>query len=503
MAKDFNDEIESDPADDEIESDPAIAWLKAQLKLTSARQLGLKYEIDRTVITRNMNDYRDGKGLAGPFRKRIEAIIEQERLEEMHRQHLAEQAAAAELERQEELAREAEAKERAEREAAGAKARKKAERDARAAAAKAKADQDRRQQEQDAVVYRAIKGWADLFREAGYLPAREMVEGDAEELFLAGVSKLSYVDIGVAAVALLPDHIVVWRDKTAKFFREGVPYTQRLQPTAVRKGQPRPEMIGNLPASVVYYDPLPDQLWRYGKEGVEIITEWGRLTDTYGHMATGELPRVVHPETVAAFERLIDIEEHSGYVFEDSCLGPDARDRLKALQHRAVLPVIGLATTGITWAVTKFATKILWAVTKFTTKVAWAATKLSAHWFCSEGWKWLAFIVIALLSIVVVYFVAIGVWEVLKWVEAWIKANQGVSILGGAIFLGVGAVVWWIWPKRGDVALDVVRRVGAVMLVAVALGIFITGAVITVSAVIEMAALSEAFAPYWQNIYIP
>ena len=31
------------------------------------------------------------------------------------------------------------------------------------------------------------------------------------------------------------------------------------------------------------------KLWRYGKEGVEIITEWGRLTDTYGHMATGEL----------------------------------------------------------------------------------------------------------------------------------------------------------------------------------------------------------------------
>ena len=40
---------------------------------------------------------------------------------------------------------------------------------------------------------------------------------------LASLSS-SYVDIGVAAVALLPDrHSLIWRDKTAKFFREGVP----------------------------------------------------------------------------------------------------------------------------------------------------------------------------------------------------------------------------------------------------------------------------------------
>ena len=503
MAKDFNDEIESDPADDEIESDPVIAWLKAQLELMSARQLGLKYGIDRTVITRNMQHHLEGKGLAGTFRRRIEGIIGRERLDKLHRQHLAEQAAAAELKRQEELAREAEAKERAEREAAEAKGRKKAERDARAAAAKAKAGQDRREREQRQAVLNALKGWQEKLQAAGYLAEGETVEGDAEELLLAGISDLDYVDIGVAAIALLPDDYLIWRDKTARFFREGVSYKARLQPTAVPKDQLRPAMIGNLSSSVVYRDPLPDQVWRYGKEGVEIITEWGRLTDAYGHLATGDLPRVVHPETVRGFERLIDIEEHSGYVFEDSCLGPDARDRLNSLQRRAVLPVIGLATTGITWAVTKFATKIIWAVTKFTTKVAWAATKFSARWFYSEGWKVLMFTFLAIVAVVSAIVVAWGVWEVLKWVEAWIKANQGVSILGGAIFLGVGAVVWWIWPKRGDVALDVVRRVGAVMLVAFGLGIFITGAVIFFSAVIEMAALAEAFAPYWQNIYIP
>ena len=69
MAKDFNDEIESDPADDEIESDPVIAWLKAQLKLTSARQLGLKYEIDRTVITRNMQRLSRWQGVGGSFQE--------------------------------------------------------------------------------------------------------------------------------------------------------------------------------------------------------------------------------------------------------------------------------------------------------------------------------------------------------------------------------------------------------------------------------------------------
>ena len=58
----------------------------------------------------------------------------------------------------------------------------------------------------------------------------------------------------------------------------------------------------------------------------------------------GELPAFVHPKTVAAFERLVSIEEESGYDFKDSCLGPDARDRLKRLQRRAVLPDIGLTT---------------------------------------------------------------------------------------------------------------------------------------------------------------
>ena len=488
MAKDFNDEIESDPVDDEIESDPVIEWLEAQLKLMSARQLGLKYHIDPSVITRNMKNYRQGKGLASTFRTRIEGIIEQERLDKLHRQQLADQAAAAELARKEALERKAEATERAEREAEEDEARKRAAQIAKKAKAQERADAARQRREMEDAFIRSCEYWEDRFREAGYLREGQMVEGDADELLHAGISDLDYVDIGVAAVALLPDDYVIWRDKTVAFFREGVSYKARLQPTAIPKGQPRPKMIGNLSSSVVYRDPLPDQLLRYGKEGAKLIAEWGRLTDAYGHLAKGSLPRFVHPETVEAFERLIDIEEHSGYVFEDSCLGADARDRLKSLQRRAVMPVIGLTSAEMTWDATKSATR----------------------WVYSEGWKWLAGTVAALVAVAVVVGVAWGMWEALKWgwgvltaLWTWSTANGAFLLIGGLILCLIGEVVWWVWPKKRDTVDQVAVRVAVVMFAVLFLGVVGTGALLVASDVREMVAAFEGYDPYNQTIVIP
>ena len=484
MAKDRQDEQEQD--------DPVVEWLEAQLKLMSARQLGRKYHIDPSVITRNLKNYREGKGLAGTFRTRIEGIIEQEQLERLHRQHLADQAAAAELKRQEDLTRDAVVKERAEREAAEAKEKERAERIAKKAAATARADVARQRREMEDAFILACEDWEARFREAGYLTERQMVEGDAEELILTGISDLDYVDIGVAAVALLPDDYVIWRDKTVKFFREGVSYKARLQPTAIPNGQPRPEMIGSIPTSVVYRDPLPDQLWRYGREGVELISEWRRLTDTYGHLATGRLPWVAHLETVRGFERLIDIEEQSEYVFEDSRLGPDARDRLKALQRRAALPAIGLTTADMTGS----------------------ASKAAVRWLCSDGWKWAGYAVAALVAIAVVVGAALGFWEVVKWgwglrtdLWAWGRANGGVLLLGGILLAGTGGVAWWVWPKSRDAAIDVVWRATLVMAVVFAVGVVgIVIAIVVISVapeVKEIMAAIESYDPYSQTIVIP
>ena len=479
MAKDRKDE--QDP-------DPVVEWLEAQLELMSARQLGLKFGIDPSVITRNMRNYRKGKGLAGTFRKRIEGILEQERADELHRQHLADQAAAAELEQQQAMIRAMEAQLEDELEEEKKKTRKKAEREARETAAKEKADQERREREQRKAVVNALEAWRGKLQAAGYLAEGEMVAGDAEYLLQAGISKLDYVDIGVAAVALMPADYKFSCGLNADHFRAHVTSEQRLQASAVKKGEARPLFIGIFPTSDVYKEPHPDELWRLGKEDAELIAEWRRLTLEYGYLASGKLPNFVRPETVSGFERLVSIEETTDYDFRDSCLGPDARDRLKRLQRRAVLPAIGLTATEITWN----------------------ASKSAASWFCSDGWKWLAIAVVALVAIAAVVGVAWGAWEVLKWMWGlltdlwtWSKANKDFLLLGGLILLIIGQVVWWVWPKRGDTGDKIALRVGVVMLVVLFVGVVVAGVIIAAPAVKEIAAAVKSFDPYHQSIRIP
>ena len=430
--------------------DEVVAWLEAQLEVKSERQLGREYNIDSSVINRNMRSLRNGKRLAGPFRKRIQKIIEQERADELHQQHLSEQAEAEELERREAIARARAAKLEAEREAKAAAAKEKADHEAAKAEAQKVADENRRWQEFDKIFLSSSADWEAKFRAAGYLEDGEMVEGDADELFDAWISKLDYVDVGVAAVALLPDDVVIWRDKTAAYFREGVPFRQRLQETAVQEGQPRPAMIGNFPSSDVYYDPLPDQIWRYGKEGVKVIAEWRELTDAYGRLGTGKLPTIVHPKTVAGFERLISIEEKSGYVFRDSRLGPDAHDRLQRLQRRAVLPAIGLTTA----------------------KMTWSACNSAAIWIAYEGVALLGVILFyVLLPVAVVLGIGWGMVQLWNWASGhWTEI--GLALLIAAVLAAfVGMAYWWV--KQADSGWAVVGRIGVIagLLLAIAMGV--------------------------------
>ena len=467
--------------------DEVVSWLKAQLELKSQRQLGLDIKIDPSVISRNMRALRKKKRLAGPFRKRIQNILEQEHAAELHRQHLKEQAAAEELARQEEFAREREAKLEAEREAKAKAAKEEAERKAKEAEAKRKADEARRQLEFEKALFSSFESWEEKFRAAGYLEEGQEVEGDADELFFAGISKLDYVDVGTAVVALLPDDYVIWRDKTVAYFRESVSFRQRLQKRAVRNGVAQPEMIGNFPASIVYYDPLPDQLWRYGKEGVKLIAEWRELTDAYGHLATGKLPKIVHPETVAGFERLLSIEETSGFDFQDSRLAPDARARLKRLQRRATLPAIGLTSAGVAWGATKFAT----------------------HWFMDEGWRWLGWTLVAAMTAAVVFGIGWGLVQLWNWAWSvgtdtvnWVADNKkdvGLGLLLAAEITVLGGIAFW-WVRSGGSGWAIAGRIGilicAALVVAAALAmLFMVGKTLH-----EMGVTLQS---YRQSIIIP
>lgn len=415
---------------EEIPYDEIETWYLAQVNKLGPSKFGRKHSIDKGLVSRNRKRIRDKKGLPGPFTKRIADIMAAERAEEQRRQRLAEQAAAAEQARQEKLA--------------AAKAKRAADHKAREARDKRRAEEARRDQELEKEFIRFCERWEEKLREAGYLLEGDMIEGDANELPFAIIHEVNYIDIAAAAVALLPDDYVIWRDKTAAFFREDVPYTLRLQPTAVPEGQLRPAMIGNLPASTVFYDPLPHELWFYGKKGAKVVAEWRELTDAYGHLATGKLPRVVHRETVRGFERLIQIEGESGFVFEDSRLGPDARDRLKSLQRRAILLSIAKATKNITWR----------------------AIKSTARWCYHTGWKWLlGLIAVLMVAAVVVGLVGMAI-EVTRWVRAgsrWIENrienNSEILLIAVMLLFIAGIVTWWVWPKERDTLWTVTQRV--------------------------------------------
>lgn len=426
---------------DEIPYDEIKRWFLAQVKKLGVRGFGRKYKLKPSRVSRNRNRIlKKKKRMATPFTKRLARIMAAERADELRRQHLAEQAAAVEQARQK-------------REAA-AKAEREADRKARKAKDKEEADEARREQELEEDYILFCKGWVEKLRAAGYEVEGPMVGGDADELPLDRIAEVNYIDIGVAAVALLPDEYVIWRDKTVGFFREGVTYTRRLQPTAVPEGRPRPAMIGNVPASTVYYDPIPSERWYYGEQGAKVAAEWRQLTEAYGHLAKGKLPRDVHPETVRGFERLIQIEEQSGYIFEDSRLGPDARDRLKRLQRRATLAAIAKATKNITWR----------------------AIKSAAGWCYHTGWKWL----LGLIAVLMVVALAVGlvgmVIDVSKWVRAritwvgnWSEQNWEILVLAVMHLFIAGVVIWWVWRKEKDTWSTVTQRalvvVGAIVLI--------------------------------------
>jgi len=414
---------------EERDETEVIEWFKSQLEVKSPKKLARELGVNKSTVTRNRSRVRMGKRLATPFRRRCERRMDGEERE------AEEKAAADEIARQEGIAREREAQRKADREA-----KEKVDRVEEEAAAKKEEEEERRQQEEDEAWEEELQSWEEKLRAAGYV--FEWAEGDASDLLIAGITKFGYVDVGTAAVALLPDDVVLWRDKTAAYFREGVSYTLRLQERAIRNGQ-TPEMIGNFPASDVYYDALPDQLWRYGEEGVKVIAEWRELTDAYGNLATGELPAFVHPKTVAAFERLISIEETSGYDFKDSRLGPDARDRLKRLQRRATLPSIGLKTAGMTWS----------------------ACESAAIWIAYEGVALLGVILLALLAVGVGVGLVFGIgwglvqlwnWATYHWTEI------GLTLLTVAALAALVGMAY-CWVKEADSGWAIAGRIGVIV----------------------------------------
>ena len=465
--------------------DPAevIAWFKAKLAIMSGRQLAREMGIDPSIVNRNHKRMRKGRPLTSPFRRKIEAILEGERQEKLRQKHAEDQVAAkAEADLQAEVDLQLEAKHDAEREA---KAKRKVERQGRAVGAILFAIDRAREQRRAALL--AITPLLEKLRKVGILASwdEENLPGDAGELVDAGVTDFPYVSLDMVTIALAPDDHLFPCGLTAGQLRKGVTWRQRLQKTAVPQGQPRPKFIGIFPASCVYLHPLLDELWRHGPADAEVIVEWRELIWRYGYLAAGRLPLFVSPETVQGFARLIEIEETSALEFVDSCLGPDARDRLKRLRRRAVLSVVKREADGLLGD--------------------------AASWYSERGWKLpLQLVFVALLAPGVVG-VAYGIMEIFRLLgvgrnaaHTWLVDN-GLWSVNGAIMAVLTIIiiiiaVCWVWRREGESRWPATLRFTIVVLYLSAVIMVVAGLIMGVKAVHEIIVASGGLS---RGILIP
>ena len=465
--------------------DPAevIEWFKAKLAIMSGRQLAREMGIDPSIVNRNHKRMRKGRPLAGPFRTKIEAILEGERQEKLRQKHAEDQAAAkADADRQAEAERDAKDEREKERQfkavggilfAIGRSRQRREE------------EEERARQRRASLL--AIAPLLEKLRKMSILASwdEENLPGDAKELIDEGVTAFPYVSLEMMIVALAPDDYLFPCGLTAAQLRKGVTARQRLQSTAVPEGQSRPLFIGVVPSSYVYFDPLPGETWRHGERDAKLIGEWRSLTQTYGHLASSRLPFIVRPETVGAFERLIELEETSTLDFKDSRLGADARDRLKRLPRRAVIPAVKREADGLLGD--------------------------AGNWYSERGWKLpLQLVFVALLAPSVVgvafgimeFFRLLGVgWNAARtWlVDSGMWSDDG-AIIAVIIIIIIIVAVCWVWRREGESKWPPMRRFIFVILYLSAVITVIAGFIMAIHVVHEIFVASGGLS---HNIYIP
>ena len=454
-------------------------WFRGQLsrrdsggRKVALRALAEELGVNKSTVSRNGRQLRNDQPLAAPFYALAAARLAAERLDVLRVRHLRL------LEESREDARREEAR-RAE-EACVARAERARDRNRRLSmtdhALETVSRLEAVRYQRLAAARAALEPWFETLRAAGIrAPGDETLYGDALELIEAGITDIYYADAGVAAVALVADGYVFECGLTAAELRSGLTAEQRLQPTAVADGQDLPGMIGAAPSLTVRRVSLPDETWRYGEDDAAMMNEWRRLTEACADLATGELPWFVSRSEFRDFGRLVRLESKSAYTFEDSVLGEDAERRLRQMKRRATL-----------------------------SSVMTGAMELAAgglRWCLLRGWRYAAYIALAVMLAIALFLLAWGVWELLKFL--WeLLVDHRWQILGvlAAIAATAGAI-WWIWPKtdrsvyppRRDAALKVVARFG---IVACIVFMLVWIAVVFV----QLMHFMEAAAPYVTGI---
>ena len=151
------------------------------------------------------------------------------------------------------------------------------------------------------------------------------VYGDGAALIREGAVDFHYQDENAEIVGYAPAEYRFSGGLTAGQYREGVTREQRMRPSAVPAGQPRPEMIGTRRASLIPDIAHFDDKWFFGHLYAD-VSAWYELRDAAPAWwkLGGELPQEPGEEDNSWYKRVLELEItllESGLVFEESVLG--------------------------------------------------------------------------------------------------------------------------------------------------------------------------------------
>ena len=151
------------------------------------------------------------------------------------------------------------------------------------------------------------------------------VYADGAALIREGATHFRYHDKNAEIVGYAPSDYKFSCGLTAAQLREGVTRVQRMRPSAVPGGQPRPEMIGIRRANLIPRVPYFDSRWFWGRLYAD-VSAWYELRDAAPAWwkIGGELPQEPGEEDNSWYKRVLELEItllESGLVFEESVLG--------------------------------------------------------------------------------------------------------------------------------------------------------------------------------------
>ena len=151
------------------------------------------------------------------------------------------------------------------------------------------------------------------------------VYADGSALIRAGATNFRYHDRNAEIVGYAPSHYKFSCGLNATQLREGVTREQRMRPSAVPGGQPRPEMIGIRRANLIPRIPYFDSRWFWGSLYAD-VSAWYELRDAApAWWKLGrELPQEPGEEGITWYGQVLALETRlleAGLVFEESVLG--------------------------------------------------------------------------------------------------------------------------------------------------------------------------------------